>query len=586
MAQAAWYRFISEGGLFYDNLGDVGYTDFWDWLASDAYRRFATQAFEKSEGHSRRVGQSFEEIGLLLQEQGMEELKHEVKVLNEMYGMNLDASVLLNEGSFLDLIKAFNEAVNIKDMFQQTLKLINGKLVTSTGKIYDEKSLLDSAARIFGSYMNSYLRDSAREQDWMQLLTDFAFSNESSFNAKLRDMAEAAMNHAFEALRVADTPTDEQGVVEHAFTEMIEGADKIQNFRQKFHQEFYSRFGFDKLYEKLQEAKKQNSNLRKLGDFVDFANKKINGSVLGGGLKSASTAGYIQEYMATAIYTAMSKNLKKKDYKYVSFTVGSVGGKVSNTDIVSVITKSSQNVELMMSESLEASQALNGVNKTGVREGFQEFTNKLKKIEDYAVIYESTKEYNLGTLEKYHEEGIEGTSYDRTQAINLFNSLGYYRADYFINAIMNTAPGTLFGSILGSHYKPDTLRDRLAVAMGSMLFDNYKISGNPANGIYVFRISNIVVPLSYLLLKAGKAYSAATKDVIKEWINFEITYPERKYTNEYYQKNLPAKQKTKEASIARWEAQVKKDDAEFKIKVQFMKNFVQLLKGDFAALIE
>lgn len=590
MARQDYYHYIADGGLFYDNLGKVGKSDtskmIWRGLKIEAQKRFNTV----SNVASKKV-KGFAEIGDSLIEQGERELEHEIAVLRDIFGTDIDFYET-RYGDYTIVIRALNEALNVKDVFEQALKLIRGEIKTKSGKAMSSSSIMDSAARLYNQYLDEIL-----EKEYGDIINSlceqvyYGTINESSFNNAIQTILDSAFDEAFDRVFNAN-PGKQYGSPElgQPFKELEDAVDQIVNFRRRYKQAFFSRFGFDNLYQKLMDEKQGNSEIKSAADLVKAGKKKYRSKLKG--RTGALNAGIVQEYISMLLsYTAATVpdsttgELIPLISSIRTEEAGGHGG-ASNTDLVHGLGLS---IEADVIQAYQNNKT-NPLVKESTRRAMEDFYDLMSgKLSDSAIVFESTKEYNLGQFEKFNELGFKGTTYGRKDLISLLNDLDFYRADNFVNAYMNSAPGAILENWTSGQ---EVLRSNIARAMGALLFDDYQIEGRgglyDSHIIYVFRLSNIVVPLSYLLIRAGEAYrNASDISDAEDWVYIQATFPDRVYSNAWYEDKPNAKNKIDtsfEGSIKRWNEQLKIDNSRFKVTIYFLSNFVALLTGDLEEL--
>jgi hypothetical protein len=153
------------------------------------------------------------------------------------------------------------------------------------------------------------------------------------------------------------------------------------------------------------------------------------------------------------------------------------------------------------------------------------------QMQETAITYESTKKYHLGST--FH--GFKGTTFGYFDAVTMLNRIDLrangHDVEGFLNKIMNTASGALLENEKSFR---EEARLTLALAVAHFLFDDWDdIGRNMASatttGVHVFRLSDILVPLSYLLLSMAQALRssiAEARSVASIRFNFpKILYP-------------------------------------------------------------
>lgn len=562
MARKEYYHYIADGGLFYDDLGNVGQTGYWKQLKYDAMNRF-----DAVSNPDRKGVDGFDRVGTSLIWQGHNELKREVKVLSQIFGIPLDDQEILAEDDFSSLIKAFNEALNIKELYNYTLLTVNN------GTSDTPNTFKTSAAKLLGSYLSTITNQSPYKEDINNLLTQYSTDmlDGDQLSENLFNILDDAFDEAFE--RIGNIIDDD----DRPFAELYDAIQRVNNFRSKYHKKFFAAYGFDNLEERVKNYRKELLKKDIQNDMeVDLDH------IIKSSLKSAPMAGLIQEELIPAMTEALSSiHVNSGIFSATTRSAGTVGGK-ANTDIVHFVGDEADFGRVDLELKAAFAEQTGAGTKEDVRKAFQSFTNRISDtIDSGTIIYESTKEYNLGT-DYFQKKGFTGTTYNREGLISLLKELNYYRADHFVNAYMNTAPG----AILKSWEKGEKILEaNIAKAMGSLLFDDYSINNWASkNGIHVFRLSNIVVPLSYLLIRAGQAYKEAAG--YTDWVDIHAKYPDRVYPRSFYEGSRSLVDTSYEASLKRWNEQLKENNKSFSVQISFLKNFVSLLQGELFQIIE
>mgnify|MGYP001653241696 CR=1 FL=1 len=153
--------------------------------------------------------------------------------------------------------------------------------------------------------------------------------------------------------------------------------------------------------------------------------------------------------------------------------------------------------------------------------------------------------------------------------------MGIAHGERFVNTLISTGQGGLIGD-----EAREAARQTLALAFADMIFDSYTpltAATGGENNIFFFRLSNIIVPLSYLLIKTGEAMQGVEGEY-KKWISFHFsTAPASWQANSEKGQGLKSK--------ARWTAQRDESVATFSATINFLGNFKKLLEGDLGAIL-
>lgn len=213
----------------------------------------------------------------------------------------------------------------------------------------------------------------------------------------------------------------------------------------------------------------------------------------------------------------------------------------------------------------------------------EEVENLLKKARDKideglegTFVFESTKLYTSYA-------GFTGTTRNLTSAIETLEAAGYDNAKAVLHKVANTTKGALASSN-GKHFRNRASRS-MAQYIAYFLFDSWSEIGKESgkiDAVHIFRLSNIVVPLSWVLEKMAKAIEESIRDIDKV---MRVSFPEVEKGELIKYKDYPYEgEETKlSKSIERWEDQ-KKAVLQMKVTTKFLSNFKELMKNDLKYL--
>ena len=97
------------------------------------------------------------------------------------------------------------------------------------------------------------------------------------------------------------------------------------------------------------------------------------------------------------------------------------------------------------------------------------------------------------------------------------------QAQNFIDVVINAMPGAILNNKINTI--KDTLRTEIFNSMAYLLFDDWIAIGNEdiPNAIHAFNLNDVEVPLSSLLIGAGRAIKQASQST--RWFRTDIYYP-------------------------------------------------------------
>ena len=196
------------------------------------------------------------------------------------------------------------------------------------------------------------------------------------------------------------------------------------------------------------------------------------------------------------------------------------------------------------------------------------YNNTLSKLDKSFIVYESAKSYSLTGLDS---RGFGNTgSFD--ELINIANQIGKReQIDNLLKAFRNTIDGTI-GSNRREEIK-EKIRFTLSEAIAYFLFDDWKqIGESNNNSIHMFSLDGVLVPLSYLLIAAGKAMQETEKNS-SSFFKLSLTTPkEIKYPTP-----LTSEEVGENSIFHFWDIQREEASQNSKYSISFIKNFTKLI---------
>lgn len=545
-----WYLdTINQGYMYYDTLVDeVG-------LFEKVYLRAMQEYDDYIQSINTKMG-GIEGLGARLIVQGRAELEREIRVLEKFFGCtNLGSLVQRNGQGNVDyglLIRAMNEAFAIKDLWKRTLEGLNrNKANTDTFA-----NTSTNAENLIGYYVGKRI-DSISEEEMAPIITavlegDLG-SAEYYFRRVLEKKVEEGTRDWGEALK-KQRKGGHEGT--DAYASLVEVMERVQKLRADYNATFFSAFGIDAILHKNFKTAYEDLDIGQILSEIQLKAKDWSGQ---DGIGNQA-AGMITEQLARII--AESLNTSSKTMVMSASTSG-----VHNTDVV---YSSNPALEAVISAYREENGRAG--NKSDAAKEMMEVYNRMESaMKDDFLAFESTKKYTI----KDGFRGFKGTSYGYQSLIELLNDLGIAHGERFVNALISTGQGGLFGTEVR-----ESARQTLALAFADMMFDSYTpltTATGGDNNIFFFRLSNIIVPLSYLLIKTGEAMQGAETEY-KKWISFHFsTAPASWQAHSEKGEGLKSK--------ARWKAQREESVSTFNATITFLGNFKRLLEGDLGAIL-
>lgn len=520
-------RPAGAGNIFYDNLGDIGNSSAWTTVYNEAESYFGKVEVISAPG-IRTAG--------FLHSMGLAELEKEKQMLTDYFGIN---TINWTEDNYEEIIKAMNQALNIEAVFARVVDRINSneadKKDTVLASIYGDylKPILDSR-------IESFFSDSS-------VINNLFNGYSGIVGSQFEEVVFKAMDDALTELlqREADPEKDDKRKI---WDEALNAINQVENFRSAFGVEFFSRYGFDDLKKVLVSDIKNNLDYNKLKENVlQTYQQKISGK-----LGMQTTAGYVAERLGHAFQMASSPTLQWS----VNYT--SRSGSYSS-DKISIIGEGDVDFSNMYAK-----------NKMEAIEKIRDFHKKMADgMKGKTVIYENTKKYGLGKNFK----GFHGNTRPLDSIGEILGKIGYGDANAFINKIKQTIPGAMYS---GGDFKR-LAEDSLAAAVGFLLFDDIDTIGNAGgdiNAVHIFRLSDIILPLSFLLISLGDAMADAEGN-IRDYVRVNIGLPGATMFD------YPQKDRSGAASEARWVEQANAASRESTVTINFLSNFKSIIGGLF-----
>ena len=559
--------YYNKGYLYYDNLGWVGNREYWDFV----------DRYAKSQGYKESIvngEMDIEQIANALETQGRAELAKENKVLQEFFGCDetlLPETTNLKDMDFSRYLQAINDSFGIRKVWQRVVNNWNNK----------ESGYGDAIGKLFGSYYQravGEVLDEVHEKVISGLIElggnldgKSAKGAEEYLVEQYNKAIDRATNLAWNRMlnAKASNKADEE---DRPYAELLEALQKTENFRETFKIRFFNRLGYNnvatEIFKEIRDTRQTATGEK--GEVTKQTRKKIRSHFTA--MLDHGVGGLVVEEMSR-LMAQYFNDKKLNGMDGFSFTLGTKKTKdsghieYSNTDSVMVFGGT---MDFVTEFDFDTKMGL----KERARVMATEFSKQVSENIDHGfIIYESTKAYTLKS-----DTEFRGTSYDYKGFKALLRDLSFPAYSRFLTTLMNTVPGTIFAN--DSKEIQDNATKSLSIAVAAMLFDDYKTIGNAVgdvNSIHVFRLTEIVVPLSYLLLGMAKAMRS-TLDDLRKYVKINFTLGERLFSNSQYERG--ELETSFEASKARWEDQLQHALSSFNVSINFLSNFTDLLENE------
>lgn len=262
--------------------------------------------------------------------------------------------------------------------------------------------------------------------------------------------------------------------------------------------------------------------------------------------KRASQRGQLAEIFGVSVVKSLAEG-GQKDIKIKTNVTGGVST-VFDIDTVEVFYKgdiempSLREVLLQQMPGKEAGTVKIG-SKGDAATAITEYERVATSLDPTAsMVYESIKNYDMGFYFQQHG-GFSGTSMSYSSAADVLSNILKKDKDsvkLYLVKLMNTMKGAMYGEMDKTH-QIELMTEAMANNVASFLFDDMyaEVQGKStgANKIHLFRLSDIVVPLSVFLEGMAGAFANWASDPQQAMRWFKIGYKnasEIKYDNDNY----------------------------------------------------
>lgn len=532
----------NKDSVFYENLGNYGNTPYWAMVKRNAKKYFDKVELNNPSG---KYGNS-ENIRRLAEA----EEKKEAAVLSNFFQVDMSGGELKGK----DLVRAMNRVFNLPANFERALKIFNSD-ETGLGKNQLSMGIFEQYAR---NAARIRMNNLGKNKTFLRALETGNYEKAEEI------LAEALQKGIIDGLENTLKRPSARGSKERPWEPLVKILRGMQDLRSEFRVDFFKRLGLDDLVKEIMQVaigttpENLMKEIRKQGDLL-----KTQGRV---GTDKANISALAAEYFGRM---ALEFNIKG---------MGSNGPKM-----VSTVTKANANTtDAIYQLSLEAGTLkpldfnLNKiVDKTDAIEAAKNFSDKLNdSIEKTALVYENTKAYLINMKEGARTfQSFSGGERKLNNILPILNEMGYNdngQAEDFIRLVRQTAKEAIYG---GDESKKKAASEELARAVAMFLFDDINTIGNSEkNTIHIFRLSDVVIPLSYFLYQVANAMDESVK------VTFggptEVLYKDAAYAAGTYAKNSDGDDGT---SAQRWRNQRESADNRA-VAITFMKNFKALLQ--------
>lgn len=592
---------IEDGYLFYDYLPEYGE----DNLASIRWRNGVISGFNTDMDLVKKDLTDMNEMKNLanyLKRQQVVERKKELQILEKFYGIKpAQGKNLLGKNFDKLVIKSLNQVQGIMPQIQRNIQQLRKDEQQRKTKPYNKKGEpnygqsagkdFTSAAHQLQIQFEAQLKAEGRKpENEKRLLACFKINgdnldiDEIEVESIFKEMAYPALLAALKNMinRVKDKNNGDNKV----YTSLQGLLDILKNnSKNPFVDSFINQLDLKSITDAYKETFNYYAGKTKRDNsFIKNKNKQIlkpqdiQGKTQ---LKTLSdqSQGFVEELLNEYLIPVLNAN-QSKTTKAITSRVSK--GRSASADLVTVLVRTDITIdfEKQIREQLET---ISGGSKIEIRDSVQEQMYKISKmnLSDYAVIWESTKSYILGShLEK---SGIAGVSQNYRAFKDAMDNLLPFSAnsDMFLAALVNTSKQTLGENASLNR----AIRTSLARVFAAAMFDDpqelEKQVKDNGNVIHVFRISGIVVPLSYLLTCAARAVNQTEQEIQENRPKSPVKINLRREGKVFlYRKEDFSEDGRNKTGEERWGEQRDQMESAFNFTITFGANFRSLLQGE------
>lgn len=550
-----WKNLYSRGELgyvYYDNLGQIGANEYtkmkWDSVRQAAMRYLGRQdeLLDEESGYQETINK----LSILAEN----EYKKEVKFLQEYFGLTAPPVITANNTKIL--LEMMNDALGLPKVWRRVIDRMKKQRDMAAS------SRSTSIANTYGSYLDEVLKKSMISFfSSPAVLKNIEMGNTDKV---LKDMETRVKEGTYLALKNMLSAYDtnkKKWIKEHGNEQLwleildaINTSDKImKRWRKEFKTEMFSRFGLQKLIDDIQtkyiEALQNGVDLKQLykipKEIIMKSQKNID---------KRPAHGFTAEKLVLPLIKAIQKR-----YSDMGFNVDVYNSPVMSTfDQVLLFQKQEYSVDLKLDPKLFGQSKT----KSEVEQRCADLANNLEnKAFQGTVVYENDKNYSLSNTFERHG-GYHGGGRRLDQLTPWLDRLGIKNTQLFLARVKNSVEGAVFES--GSKDFFDKIAGSLAAEVAGLLFDDMYVKTG-IGAIHIFRLNDVVVPLSFFLKHIAE--SLAASQTASGWVSFDVS---GKVMYSY-----PQQDTTIGGSMERWQRQ-KEASSGFTFNIRFLENFKRI----------
>lgn len=458
------------------------------------------------------------QIGETLISWGVIEREKEIKALQHL--LQTDSPIdyekaMKNEGY---LLKLLNQAYNVEGALQHTISVIKGEIESKTSG-HDAKA----NEQFFITASNAAIEKALRKGPGQKLLEAAAAAiaagklKPSAIQKEWDDFVDAWIDTLINSQEFANFFLKINNL--KSVEQLEEVGQLFDDFKRATQIQLKATHGSpsaEKMRQLIQDLEKTSKDSRRKKSM------DVRTALRVGGRQNEEATSVVAETLAAIITSSLNAaGSNNSDFQLSSHVIGSKG---TSADIISFARDLAYDITGDLNVQYES---LVQESKTNARNWIRKIEAEYAKdpIKDKFITYESTKLY----FEETMKSGFHGTSYNYQSALALLNELNVSKADFFLHEILNTMEGAI---LEGEQTTFENELKRVVIAhIGAFLFDDFWNIGKEAiqegstdgfDAIHLFRLTNVVVPLSTLLIGLGNA-AKSTDRKINEWAKVHLS---------------------------------------------------------------
>ncbi len=524
-----------------------------------------------------------------LERQQKYEREKELQILEKFYGIEKEQGEDLLGKNFDKLvIKSLNQIQNTLPSVQRSVRQIRKDLDEGKAKgLSSNKAFTSQAYQLqiaFDTELSQYGLNDKKDQVRRKLEKYITLHNDgtikvdpliqNAYQNSVVDILIKAMN------RVADTVKDLNDQNQSVYDNLRQLQSILKaNKKGSLAKSFIRYIKLPNLVAQIEaangkaiaKAKKQHKKVSK---------KMIMEEVRVKGIDNKSQ-GFIEEIIASTLVPYLSG---KNNSNTTAVTTRINGGQYASSDLVTVLARTDEVSIDFESIINNIFNSVSGRRKIQIRSSTKEAMDKIDSmnLSDYAIIYESTKSYTLGSVEN---SGFHGVTQKYASFVHALEQEGMFfrgrQGDLLLNSLINSLEGT-YGYKQYGEKTQDWISKSLQRTFAAAMFDDPQTLESQiksrGNVIHIFRLSGVVVPLSYLLTVAARAINETMSDAqglkgrMQSPVKIEMEVGKDLFLSHEDNKGVNSKE--------RWEKQQQQRDEKIIVSITFAQNFKKLLQGE------